>query len=241
MSANGTAVTLWQHAYVYNASQGLASPLWGPIYGGGLAADFITWGGATPDWSLPATRTAVTSYMSSQFLTAGIEAFKLDECDGGPDQPWFFPDSAQFPSGFNGAAMHNIFGLLYAETYHEMFAAAGKRTFLKARAGYMGGQRYPTTMYSDSYDYDAYINALVNTGFGGFTWAPELRSADSDSEFVRRAQVCQCIVPVLFSSSLVFLFTNRCQEIAADFLLTGFTTRDYAASATTACCSPPRR
>ncbi len=78
LASNGTYVTLWQHAYVYNASQGLASPLWEPIMGGGLASSWITWGGATPDWTLPATREAVWGYMNETFLSgAGVAGFKL--------------------------------------------------------------------------------------------------------------------------------------------------------------------
>ncbi len=102
----GTAVTLWQHAYVYNQSQGLASPLWDPIYNGGLASNWITWGGATPDWTLPATRAVAGTYMNTTFLDAGIAAFKLDECDGDAGQTWFFPDNASFPSGLTGSQMH---------------------------------------------------------------------------------------------------------------------------------------
>jgi alpha-glucosidase (family GH31 glycosyl hydrolase) len=79
-------VSLWQHAYIFNSSQGIASPLWEPIYGAGLAADWITWGGATPDWTLQATRDAVNKYMSANFISLGIAAFKLDECDGNAGQ-----------------------------------------------------------------------------------------------------------------------------------------------------------
>ena len=189
MSASNTKVSLWQHAYTYNESQGLESPLWGPIYDGGLASDWITWGGATPDWTLPATRAVVQAYMNKTFVQAGIAAFKLDECDGNQGQTWFFPDSAKFPSGFLGSQMHNIFGATYGFTYHELFEGIGQRTFLKARAGYMGSGRFPTTMYSDSYDYSQYVLAVANSGFLSLAWAPELRDAASPSEFARRAQV----------------------------------------------------
>jgi alpha-D-xyloside xylohydrolase len=127
--------------------------------------------------------------MNTTFVQPGIAAFKLDECDGNQGQTWFFPDNSKWPSGFKGAQMHNLFGMTYSFTYHELFGKAGLRTFLKARAGYMGSQRYPTTMYSDSYDYDQYVTAVVNSGFLGIVWAPELRDAQSPSDFARRAQV----------------------------------------------------
>ena len=87
LQSYSTSVSLWQHAYVYNASQGLASPLWDPIMGGGLASSWLTWGGATPDWTLQATRDAVGRYMADNFISSlNVAAFKLDECDGNQGQ-----------------------------------------------------------------------------------------------------------------------------------------------------------
>ena len=189
MQGNGTAVSLWQHAYIYNASAGLASPLWEPVHGGGLASSWITWGGATPDWTLSATRAAILPYMQAHFVDAGVAAFKLDECDGNLGGGWFFPDNSTWPSGFTGAQMHNIFALTYSFAYHGLYEALGLRTFLKARANYMGGSRWATTLYSDTYDYAQYIAATANSGFASLTWAPELRDAGSPSEFARRAQL----------------------------------------------------
>ena len=193
-------VSMWQHSYIYNASQGLASPLWDPIFGGGLASDWITWGGATPDWTLPRTRALHTAYFRDTFVSKGVAAFKLDECDGNQGQSWFFPDSSTWPSGFTGAQIHNLFGLAYGFAYHELFESLGLRTFLKARASYMGGGRYATTMYSDSYDFGQYVTAVANSGFLSLAWAPELRDAASPSEFARRAQV--------------MLFSGLCSEDA---------------------------
>lgn len=189
MNSSNTKVSLWQHSYIYNQSQGLTSPLWDPVFGGGFASSWITWGGATPDWTLPQTRDIVGSYMAENYISAGIAAFKLDECDGNAGQNWFFPDNSSWPSGFTGSQMHNLFGATYSFTYHELFESLGLRTFLKARAGYMGSARYPTTMYSDSYDYNQYVLAVANSGFISLAWAPELRDASSDSEFARRSQV----------------------------------------------------
>ena len=70
-----------------------------------------------------------------------------------------------------------------------MFAEAGRRTFLKARAMYVGSQAHPTTFYSDSYDYGAYTLAVLNSGWGGWVFAPEVRSATSAADFARRSQL----------------------------------------------------
>ena len=85
--------------------------------------------------------------------------------------------------------MHNIFGASYGELFHSMYHDAGLRTFLKARAMYVGSQAHPTTFYSDSYDYPNYLLGVINSGWGGWVWSPETRHATSNSDFARRAQL----------------------------------------------------
>lgn len=153
--------------------------------------------GLTPDFSLNKTQELYMDYHTETFIKAGVAGFKLDECDGNPGDKdpgsghvnkWFFPDDATFPSGLNGAQYHNIFGALYGLTYHQMYENAGLRTFLKARAMYAGSQRRPTTFYSDSYSYPNYLLGVVNSGFGGWVWAPEVRGKRNN--FVNADKVC---------------------------------------------------
>jgi alpha-glucosidase (family GH31 glycosyl hydrolase) len=195
LTSHGVRLTLWEHGYVHNET---ASPLFRPLLEQGCAADWETWDGLTPDFTLNSTRALFAAYHNETFVSAGVAGFKLDECDGNPGdydpgsnstKRWFFPDTAAFPSGLSGAQMHNIFGLHYARTFHDMYAAAGLRTFLKARANYVGGQAHPTTFYSDSYDLPNYLLGVVNSGFGGWVFAPEVRKSDGDSDFARRAQL----------------------------------------------------
>ena len=82
-----------------------------------------------------------------------------------------------------------VFGASYGELFHSMYADVGKRTFLKARAMYVGSQAHPTTFYSDSYDYPNYLLGVINSGWGGWVWAPETRHATDNSDFARRAQL----------------------------------------------------
>jgi hypothetical protein len=135
------------------------SPLFMPLLENDCAADWITWHGLTPDFTLSKTQEIYKDYHAKTFVDIGVAGFKLDECDGNPGTKdpgsgqqirWFFPDNASFPSGMSGAQMHNIFGAKYGELFHEMYREAGKRTFLKARAMYVGSQAHPTTFYSDS-------------------------------------------------------------------------------------------
>lgn len=78
-----------------------------------------------------------------------------------------------------------------------MFESLGKRTWLQSRGGYAGSQAYPTNSYSDGYVYKTYVIGVVNSGFSGLIWAPEMRhatctsnhSASEKADFVRRSQL----------------------------------------------------
>ena len=43
-------------------------------------------------------------------------------------------------------------------------------------------------LYSDLYDHREFIRALVNSGFSGLLWTPEVRDAKSAEDLVRRLQ-----------------------------------------------------
>ena len=59
LSARGVQLTLWEHGYVWNSS---GSPLYEPLLAQGCAADWMTWGGLTPDFTLNRTREAFAAY-----------------------------------------------------------------------------------------------------------------------------------------------------------------------------------
>ena len=42
---------------------------------------------------------------------------------------------------------------------------------------------------ADSYDYPNYVLGVVNSGWGGWVWAPETRHATESADFARRAQL----------------------------------------------------
>ena len=210
LGARNVALTLWEHAYVANASSprvNTTSPLFQPLLDADCVADWLSFGGLTPDFTLNATRRIFVAHHAKTFVDAGVAGFKLDECDGNPGKTdpgsgtktrWFFPDNTTFPSGLSGAEMHNVFGQLYGETFHEMYKERGSRTFLKARAMYVGGQAHPTVAYSDTYTLANYLRAVVNSGFGGWVWAPEVRDAASDDDFARRSVVHFFFVCTIF-------------------------------------------
>ena len=57
---------------------------------------------------------------------------------------------------------------------------------------------YPFVLYSDLYDHNDFIRGVVNSGFAGILWSPEVRDAKTPKEFIRRLQTnvfsAQCLI-----------------------------------------------
>lgn len=188
----GFHLNLWEHAYISGDS---------PIYEamrpysgnyrvlGGLAADFATEEGAD----------IFARYHRENFTDKGIDGFKLDECDNTNlvDYGWkMFPNCAQFPSGLDGEQYHNLFGTLYMKTI--LKALGGKPTLSQVRSAGALCAGYPFVLYSDLYEHKDFIRGVVNAGFSGILWSPELRHAESKKELIRRLQTVvfsvQCLI-----------------------------------------------
>ncbi len=188
----GFHLNLWEHAYISEDS---------PIYEamrpysgnyrvlGGLAADFATEEGAD----------IFAEYHRKHFTDRGIDGFKLDECDNTNlvDYGWkMFPNCARFPSGLDGEQYHNLFGTLYMKTV--LKALGGKPTLSQVRSEGALCASYPFVLYSDLYGHKDFIRGIVNAGFSGILWSPELRHAESKKELIRRLQSVvfsvQCLI-----------------------------------------------
>ena len=147
------------------------------------------------DLTLPKCQKLWKDYQLKHAIASGAEGFKLDEDD--VDVSVGFNDSTVFPSGMMGYQFHNLEGYIWQRMFHEMFESLGKRTWLQSRGGYAGSQAYPTNSYSDGYVYKTYVVGVVNSGFSGLIWAPEMRHATCTSnhtakehaDFVRRSQL----------------------------------------------------
>jgi alpha-D-xyloside xylohydrolase len=184
MRENRFHVNLWEHAYVHESS-----PIYEKLKNAGVVADHTVWGGLVPDFTMPETLEIFESFHLKEHVDLGADGYKLDECDGSDyTGGWFFPDDTKFPSGLSGAQMHNIFGLLYQEAFHAMFARRNRRSYFLCRALFAGGQAYPTVIYSDWYGFREYVRVAANSGFSGILWCPEIRQTDDPGEFVRRFQ-----------------------------------------------------
>lgn len=185
MTVRHYKLNLWEHAYVHPTS-----PIFDSIVP--YSGNYSVWKGAVPDFTLPKARSIFGDYHDINFIKKGISAFKLDECDGAyydeASAEWSYPDIAKFPSGLDGEQMRQIFGLLYQKTILDQYKKENIRTVLEARASYLFAAPYSSVLYTDMYDHASFIRMIVNSGFSGINWSPEVRDIKSESDLLRRLQ-----------------------------------------------------
>jgi alpha-D-xyloside xylohydrolase len=175
-------VNLWEHAFTHPGS-----PLFAQIEP--HSGDYGVWGGLVPDFAGEAARAAFGAYHAKTFLDAGISGFKIDECDNSDyTGGWSFPECSVFPSGVDGEQMHNVFGLRYQMAIWNEFRKRGLPTYNLVRSSGALASPYPFVLYSDLYVHRDFIRALVNSGFSGLLWCPEVRDAVSEEDLIRRLQ-----------------------------------------------------
>ena len=175
-------INLWEHAFTHPAS-----PLFAEIEP--HSGDYGVWGGLVPDFAAEPARAAFGAYHAKTFLDTGISGFKLDECDNSDyTGGWSFPECSAFPSGVDGEQMHNVFGLRYQMAIWNEFRKRGLPTYNLARSSGALASPYPFVLYSDLYVHRDFIRALVNSGFSGLLWCPEVRDAVSEEDLIRRLQ-----------------------------------------------------
>jgi alpha-D-xyloside xylohydrolase len=175
-------INLWEHAFTNPAS-----PLFPAIEP--HSGDFGVWGGLVPDFAGAPAREIFGAYHGKNLIDMGVSAFKLDECDNSDfGSGWSFPECSSFPSGVDGEQMHSVFGLRYQMTLWDEFRKRGKETYGLVRSSGALATPYPFVLYSDLYEHRIYIRALVNSGFSGLLWCPEVRQADSVEDLIRRLQ-----------------------------------------------------
>jgi alpha-D-xyloside xylohydrolase len=175
-------INLWEHAFVHPASQ--LFPIIQPYSG-----DYGVWGGLVPDFASKHAREAFGAFHGRTLIDMGISGFKLDECDNSDyTGGWSFPECSAFPSGIDGEQMHNVFGLRYQMAIWDAFRNRNLETYGQVRSSGALAAPYPFVLYSDLYDHRQYIRALVNSGFSGLLWCPDVRQAVNEEDFIRRLQ-----------------------------------------------------
>jgi alpha-D-xyloside xylohydrolase len=184
MAGMGFHVNSWEQIFVNQES-----PLFVPLkpYSG----DYMVWKGLVPDFSIPAARKIFADYQQREIVQkAGISGFKLDECDDQPlsPTPWSFPDCTIFPSGMDGEQMHRLIGILFQRTMNDIFKRDGRRTYGQVRSSGALAAPLPFVLYSDYYDHRDFVRAILNSGFSGILWQPEVRDSKSIDDLYRRVQ-----------------------------------------------------
>lgn len=197
MKNKGFHLNLWEHAFVSSVS-----PLYGPLKT--RAGDYLVWNGLVPDLADTSASNIFAKYHEDTFVKEGISGFKLDECDNSNiafgNNSWSFPELSQFPSGIDGEQMHQLFGLLYQKTIYSVYKKLNRRTFLDVRASNDFASSYPAALYSDTYDHDQYIRLIVNSGFSGMIWSPEVRESNSIKDLMRRSQTAVLSAQTLYNT-----------------------------------------
>lgn len=175
-------VNLWEHAYTHPAS-----PVFSDLQP--YSGDFGVWGGLVPDFVDERARAVFGDYHGKKFVDQGVSGFKLDECDNSDfTGGWSFPECSTFPSGVDGEQMHSVFGLRYQMAMWNEFRKRNQETYNLVRSSGALATPYPFVLYSDLYNHRDFIRALVNSGFSGLLWCPEVRDAVSEEDLIRRLQ-----------------------------------------------------
>jgi alpha-D-xyloside xylohydrolase len=184
MRAMGYKMNLWEHAFTSPTS-----PMYDELKP--WSGNYLVWNGLVPDFAAPQARKIFLQQNDVALFDRGVASVKLDECDYQPESPdpWSFPLATAFPSGLDGEVMHSLFGELYQQTMWEPYQKKGLRTWGLVRDSQALASPLPYALYSDSYDARCYVRGLVNAGFSGLLWDPEVRNASSVEDFYRRLEV----------------------------------------------------
>ncbi len=179
--ARGIRVNLWENPYV-SPESGLHDTMYP------LSASHMVWLGLVPDYTLPAARQAILQQHSREHVGIGVSGYKIDEVDG--FDVWLWPDHASFPSGTPAPAMRQAYGLIMQHLFFNgLFKARNQRTYGLVRASNGIAAGYPFAIYSDAYDLREYITGISAAGIAGVLWAPEIRDARSERDWLNRMQV----------------------------------------------------
>lgn len=179
MLAKGIRLNLWINPYVSPDA-----PFYKEIRP--LTGSHTVWLGAVPDLTMPKAQELFFGQLKKDQVDIGISGYKIDEVDGYDHYLW--PDVATFPSGISAEQMRQTYGLLVQRYSAEMFKNINKRTFGLVRASNGGGTSFPYVIYNDYYNHEDFITALINSGFAGVLWTPEVRASKTGEEWLRRFQ-----------------------------------------------------
>lgn len=176
-------VNLWTHIFTHPSS-----PIYQPLLP--YAGDFEVWQGLIPDLTLPEARQIMGEHFERAHIDLGISGYKLDECDNSDfiPMPWSYPELTAFPSGLDGEQMHCLMGQKFQQMVDDIYRRRDQRSYHEVRSSHALAAPYPFVLYSDLYAHKDFIRGVVNSGFSGLLWCPEVRDAGSAEELIRRLQ-----------------------------------------------------
>lgn len=172
-------VNLWTNPYVSPESK-----IYQSIYP--WTGSHTVWCGIVPDFATEQARKIWGDKLDEEHLSIGVGGYKIDEIDGYDHYLW--PDVATFPSGRSAEQMRQTYGLWVQRITTDLFHKRNQRTYGLVRGSNAGGTSFPYVIYNDYYSHQDFITALINSGFCGVLWTPEVRNSKTAEEWVRRFQ-----------------------------------------------------
>lgn len=172
-------INLWTNPYISPESQ-----VYKEMYP--VSGSHTVWCGIVPDFAMERARMLWKNKLATEHISIGVSGYKIDEVDGYDYYMW--PDVASFPSGISAEQMRQTYGLWVQRTTSELYKERNQRTFGLVRASNAGGNSFPYVLYNDYYSHQDFITALINSGFSGVLWTPEVRGSKSAEEWLRRFQ-----------------------------------------------------
>ncbi|WP_448701272.1 TIM-barrel domain-containing protein [Mucilaginibacter sp. AW1-3] len=179
MLKKGIRINLWTNPYISPEASIYKSIL--PYTG-----SYTVWNGAVADISMPEARKIFFGQLGKDKVDIGVSGYKMDEVDGGDVYLW--PDVAMFPSGHSAEQMRQTYGVMMQRYITDLYHDKNQRTYGLVRASNGGGSRLPYVIYNDYYNHQDFITALINSGFAGVLWTPEVRASKTAEEWLRRFQ-----------------------------------------------------
>lgn len=179
MEEKGVRINLWTNPYISPAS-GIYKEM------APLSGSHTVWNGIVPDFTLERAQKIWTEKLKKEHLSIGVSGYKIDEVDGYDHYLW--PDVATFPSRLSAEQMRQTYGLWVQKITADMYKDQNVRTFGLVRASNAGGNALPYVIYNDYYSHEDFITALINSGFSGVLWTPEVRGSKTGEEWLRRFQ-----------------------------------------------------
>lgn len=172
-------INLWTNPYISPESD-----IYGKMFP--MSGSHTVWCGIVPDFADSRARDIWNDKLEREHINLGVSGYKIDEVDGYDFYIW--PDVATFPSGISAEQMRQTYGLWVQRTTADLYRKRNQRTFGLVRASNAGGSSLPYVLYNDYYSHQDFITALINSGFSGVLWTPEVRGSKTGEEWLRRFQ-----------------------------------------------------